>query len=371
MTTPTQPGQKPPKAFYIFAPVISILVTLLLIELFLALFHPIPFSIERNMYFEPDPYTGFRLKPGGLGYFQHNIPAQVNENGHRDDPATIAKPEGVYRILLLGDSFTVGANVRQEEAYGQVLEKLLNEESIQPVEVINAGVGGWEPLQYAQYYEHYGRAFHPDLVLIGFFVGNDAFNQLTAVEQLPTAVMGRRVSPGAAGSFRTALLVFLTEHSNLARMLVQKGPVQNDFTRTNCDQFTDEYLAVQRDRMPTHLKRSAEREALVANSVAQIKRIADMTAEDGIPVVVALLPDENQINPALQSLLIPADELADYDFGMPQSMLVEKFSEASIPTIDLLPAFLADPRCLYMNDTHWTPEGHRLAAEVIQAGLDR
>jgi hypothetical protein len=29
------------------------------------------------------------------------------------------------------------------------------------------------------------------------------------------------------------------------------------------------------------------------------------------------------------------------------------------------PAVLADQWCLYMNDNHWTPEGHELAASVI------
>ena len=85
----------------------------------------------------------------------------------------------------------------------------------------------------------------------------------------------------------------------------------------------------------------------------------------GKPVVVALLPDENQVNRALRSRILTADEIPDYDFGMPQSMLTEMFGEMDLKVIDLLPAFLADPRCLYMNDAHWTPQGQELAASAI------
>ncbi|RME42926.1 MAG: SGNH/GDSL hydrolase family protein, partial [Chloroflexi bacterium] len=270
---PESTPSSPPKAFYVLAPLFSILITLLLIEGFLALFHPVPYSIERNMFFEPDPYTGYRLRPNSLGYFQHGIPARVNSQGHRDDEVSLPKPEGVFRILMLGDSFTVGANVRQEEAYPQVLEQLLNQNSARKIEVVNAGVGGWEPFMYAQYYEHYGRQYEPDLVLIGFFVGNDAYNQLNRVEQLPTAVLGRRVTRKAAANPLTRIKVFLFEHSHLVRLLLQKGPHRREFTREHCADFTEEYLALQRERMPTHLKRSPEREAAMANALAQIGRI--------------------------------------------------------------------------------------------------
>ena len=57
----------------------------------------------------------------------------------------LTKPPGVFRILVLGDSFTVGANVRQEEAYPKVLEKRLQSVYGPRIQVVNAGVGGWDP----------------------------------------------------------------------------------------------------------------------------------------------------------------------------------------------------------------------------------
>lgn len=101
------------------------------------------------------------------------------------------------------------------------------------------------------------------------------------------------------------------------------------------------------------------------NGLRQMSRIEALADADGIPLVVALLPDENQVNPALRRVLVPAEQLQRYDFEMPQSMLAATFGAAGIRTIDLLPAFRVDRRCPYNNSTHWTPEWHALAAATI------
>src|SRR4029453_8146836 len=70
-------------------------------------------------------------------------------------------------IVVLGDSFTQGYGVEEHEAYPRVLEGLLD-----GVEVINLGVGGSCPLDYAANFEEVGRAYEPDLVLVGL-MAND------------------------------------------------------------------------------------------------------------------------------------------------------------------------------------------------------
>jgi GDSL-like Lipase/Acylhydrolase family len=340
-------------------------ITIVALELAMSVFHPVPFSIETNMYFEADPYTGFRLKPFGSGHFQMDIPAVANSQGNRDVEVPLKKPPGVFRILVLGDSFTVGANVRQEEAYPKALERRLVGLYGPKVQVVNTGVGGWDPFQYAQYFEHYGVQFEPDLVLVGFFVGNDTFEPHTSAEQLPTAILGHRVSRGAAARPLITLEIFLYDHSNLARLFLEQGPVNSDtFVRKRCDDFSEEYLTIQRSRISNHLGDTSTQRDKAQNAVNQIRRIKDMAGKS-VPVVVALLPDENQINRALQKRIIQPNEFSAYDFEMPQSMLIDMFRDVGVPTINLLPAFLADQRCLYMNDTHWTPEGHELVASVI------
>ena len=352
-------------------PMVSAILTLVIIELGFVIFHPIPFSIEKNMYFEPDPFTGYRLKPNSTGYFQQRIPARVNKNGHRDELVSVEKPDGVFRILVLGDSFTVGANVVQDNTYAEVLETLLTRSNTSTVEVINTGVGGWQPFQYAQYYEHYGWKFSPDLILVGFFVGNDTYDKMTGVHQSPTAILGRRMSREAALDRFIHLKVFMYNHFNFARLILNKGPILMDMTRRHCSDFSDQYLDIQRRRLRSHLRRTSALEGYARNNIDQIQRIKKLAEQDSIPLVVVLIPDENQINRNLQQVLLTDEERSRYDFDMPQSMLKNMFSYTAIPVVDLLPHFSEDSRCLYMNDTHWTAEGHALAAAVIYENITK
>jgi hypothetical protein len=353
------------RLYQILVPLLASMLAVGAIELGLAIFHPVPFSIESNMYFEADPYTGFKLKPGGIGHFQFGIPAVANSHGHRDVEVTLEKPPGIFRILVLGDSVTAGVSVRQEQAYPKVLERLLRGAYGPRIQVVNSAVGGWQPLQYAQYFEHYGYRFEPDLILVGFSVANDTYDESTKVEQLPTAVLGHRVSREAAAGPLIKLEVFLYEHSNLVRLLLNRGrDASPTFVRKQCDDFTPLYLAIQKEQMASHLRYSPTQRAKAQTAVNQIRRIREL-ADQRVPVIVALLPSEDQVSHDLQERVIDAGDVAKYDFDMPQSMLMDMFGEIGIPTINLLPAVRADRRCLYMNDTHWTVEGNELAAAVI------
>lgn len=347
----------------------GVALTLGVIELLLASLRPVPYSIERNMYYVADPHTGYRLKPYGQGEFAGRIEANANRHGHRSDDVPLFKEPGVFRILVLGDSVTVGASVEQSETYASVLQALLNRDAPPHVEVLNAAVGGWHPFQYAQYYEHYGPEFEPDLVLVGFFVGNDILKVVDSKDALHTAVLGRRVSRRAADSPLVKLRVALHEHSHLARLLLSPSQPRGSFARTSCDELPPFLLRIQRGRREIHRKDSPQLAAKAARAVRHIQRIQQLTAQAGIPLLVLLFPDENQLNPALQALVFPDPAL--YDLELPQSLLRELFAQAGVEVLDLLPAFRADSRCLFQNDTHWTAEGHALVAQQVYDRLSR
>ena len=355
------------RSLYILLPVISCLFGILLIELGLAIFYPIPFSLEKNMYFEPDPYTGFRHKALSQGSYPTGIDALANSRGHRDAEVEIPKPAGIFRILMIGDSFTVGANVEQSEAYPQQLERILNAGAGGKFEVVNAGVGGWSPFQYAEFLEHYGELYQPDLVLVGLFVGNDIYLDRFAVEQTLTAVLGRRVSREAVLNRWTTLRILAYENSHTARALMRIKPDNMNFVRDDCTDFTEYYVAIQKKRIDAHkAKPTGEESQLAIANVAELKRMQSIANEMGVKLLVVVLPDENQINPALQEQVIPADEQREYDFNMPQKFLQDIFETQDIASLDLLDVIRSDERCLYMNDTHWVPAGHLLVAEQIR-----
>lgn len=353
--------------FRIVVPVGSVLLALVVAEFGLRVVRPVPFAPEHNLVFEADPDTGYRIKPGGRGRHANGADMAASSQGLRNREIG-RKGERDFRILVLGDSFTAGSSVERDQAYPQVLESLLARRATRPVEVINTGVGGWDPFQYAQYFAREGFRFEPDLIVVGFFVGNDSYSAALSVDVLPTALGGRRLSRAAAARWTIRWEVLLYEHSHLVRAL---RPTLSDYRpRRSCDDFSASFLAVQAARLANHLGRTPERVAAAQANVDQILRIRDRAAERNVPVVVALLPDENQVSATLQARLLTGKEASLYDFSMPQALLRDRFEEARVPVIDLLPAFRSDPRCLYNNTTHWTAKGHALAAEGIAGGLE-
>jgi lysophospholipase L1-like esterase len=362
-------------------PVLAILLTVGAAELSLAWLRPVPFASESNLYFVADPHLGYRLKPDSVGFFEAaGVTGTVNRHGLRDDEFSAAKPAGELRILALGDSYTMGANVAQDATWPQVLERLLAQQTDTPVQVMNAGVGGYHPFHYTSDYQHHGRRLAPDLLLVGFFVGNDAFSSVSRVEHSRTAVDGRRVNRASVRAAPRAIRIelWLYAHSHLARrwfnrrlFVVAGDTLAPGGEPRDGGRFTPEYLQIQaRKARLLHRGTEAGARRKAENAVAQIAQLAQLAAEDRRPLLVVMIPDENQINSSLARAVVgDAARLAHHDLSLPQRALAPMFAERGIEVLDLLPAFLADERRLYMNDGHWSEAGHRLAAERILAAL--
>jgi hypothetical protein len=78
------------------------------------------------------------------------------------------KPEGVFRIAVLGDSFTFGVGVASEETASAVLEKLLNAQagSSKTYQVYNFGVNSYSPILEYIYIKKEIVKYKPDLVIL-------------------------------------------------------------------------------------------------------------------------------------------------------------------------------------------------------------
>jgi len=98
---------------------------------------------------------------------------RINSLGWRDPERTLAKPPGVRRVVLLGDSVTWGWGVDNGERYSDILERWLGEK----VELINLAVPGYGTDQQYWTLSERGIAYEPDAVVLCMI-----FNDLLEVE---------------------------------------------------------------------------------------------------------------------------------------------------------------------------------------------
>jgi hypothetical protein len=146
-------------------------------------FTPVPDSIRMR---PTIPEVPFLLRPNSetihyfgsdpRGYFDDGatLTYRTNSLGFRGPETSLKKPTGTFRIVGLGDSFTFGTGVRQEDTFLAVLEKTLNATRGHiSFEVINFGVMGFNTTHEVSLLQHIGVTYDPDAVVICFFL-NDA-----------------------------------------------------------------------------------------------------------------------------------------------------------------------------------------------------
>jgi hypothetical protein len=116
----------------------------------------------------------------------------------------------------------------------------------------------------------------------------------------------------------------------------------------------------------------AEAWAATERFVLDIERLA---ARHDARFAVVLVPAPWEVYPALwQTALdkLPTMRQASFDLDKPSHRLTSFLNAHGIRYVDLLPGFRAhgDSSALFFEmDNHWTPEGHRLASDLISHQL--
>ncbi len=123
-------------------------------------------------------YATWEINPKSLNVRFHtddfDVRVVTNNQGLREPQEVAASHDGKYRIVVVGDSMTFGWGVESDESYPRVAETLLREKyGITNVEVINMGKPGANPNEYLRFIRQYASQFNPDLIVLGFLIGND------------------------------------------------------------------------------------------------------------------------------------------------------------------------------------------------------
>ncbi|MBV8199766.1 MAG: SGNH/GDSL hydrolase family protein [Acidobacteria bacterium] len=283
--------------------------------------------------YEPVPllYTGRDLS------FYDYLGAS-NSLGFRDREHSVAKPAGVYRIVVLGDSIAAGLHVeRNEDVFPPILERLLGQAGLR-AEVINLAVSGYNTQQEVELLREKGLRYHPDLVLVAYTMSSrehldgDILKTLLEAEQQQGGVSSARVDSWLV---KSALYRFLR-----FRVLAARRPAPGPAPATAGGAGPQHYL-----------------DLVSTDTVAPYFGVLrDLSRRQHFQVLIAVFPRFVR-------------SFGYYTFGRQHQFVADLAKRNGFALVDLLVPFSdcrkASDEPVSSDNFHPSPYGHRCAAAAI------
>lgn len=382
--------------------------------------HPI-----RYILYQTDPDIGWRLRPGAQYRYQrdeYDLPIEINSQGLHDSEHTYDKPAGVYRILILGDSFTEAVQVPIADNFSRRLGDCLNQQNQQPVEVINSGVSYYSSAEELFFLQHEGWRYQPDLVLVAFYVGNDieAYEARKREDGWVASLGGFLTELDEAGNLKktwvdwaspspyediSPLQRLLQRTSRIYRLLAHPDSKAAEWLDQQKDAFNEtpmsRWLApAQAPGRPTAWAAGGT----LPNNFDLVIYAPTFPGGPNMPpevgetwaILQKIFAEFKQASAAMKAglgvLIIPAREQAHqryyqatyqqfskrygtslahiaWNYAQPDQALGRLFAQQDIPYLDLLPPLRAydatgGPSLYFEEDGHFNQAGHRLTAEL-------
>jgi lysophospholipase L1-like esterase len=308
------------------------LFAFLLVELVLRVV-PVPFvymsmrNVVQRDCTRPHPVMQYVNRENYRGMFRNRefrTTVRINAKGLRGPEFPYERPPGRERLLLLGDSFAFGWGVEEEEDVAGALQRRLP-----AAEVINGACSGWNTLQELQFLRLEGLRYHPAVVLL-FFCENDPGGN----EARYKFVDGRLWDADEPETRSADVRRWLIRHS-AAWNLLRYG-----WNRA-------------RGRIDGEGEPPEQRPGLWHAEEEYLRQMVSLCADDGARFAVVYVPNKGTATaPAAGIWLAPLKEFC---------------ARQAVPLLDLTgPLAEAGRRepVYFRIDDHWSPAGHRVAAEA-------
>lgn len=317
---------------------------------------------EEGLYID-HPTRGYTLKPGAYHRYvtpEVDIPIAISSDGLRDTTVAFARTAG-YRVLSVGDSFTMGLGVAADDTWSEQLERMLNGSGRGSASVVNAGIPGYSARQvrlrmedllplvrpnavvYGLTAESYIRMLHPMVLYGGTLVSSRALPGLRITER------GLLYSPYQHAWMRAADF-WLNQHFHLGAHLLAHA--RRLYERLVPSAVPVEPLAsldpeqIRRDMQPAMDELAAMNREVVAQHIRFIVLIVNVQREDA-----SFRPQDTIYN----------------------KVVADECRRDRITCIDMLPVLEqragGQPIFRRPHDQHWTPAAHALAAEALLSVL--
>lgn len=326
-----------------------------------------------------DELVGKRLVPNQSGWFvtdskEYFTWIDVNSGGWRESKHSLEKPEDIYRILVIGDSFVENFQVPLEQTFFKQLEKGFNN-----IEVVAMGLGDSGTAQQYILLKEFGLAYQPDLIIHFFFTGNDVKNNSLQLQGDPhrtyftlekeglklqpfktrTSIPGNRVKSFLKNNIRTLELLLNIKDKILTSLSSPAG-------------YPIDYHVYDKNYSQEYKKAWETTKRLILQSRTE--------AEDaGAEYILVSSANNEQVNQDVwESLKLeyPALQNADIDLEKPDKVLKEFCQEEDLNCLFMLPYFKdyrnkhSGETTHYLLDGHWNETGTDLVADFLVANLE-
>lgn len=338
------------------------------------------------VFLQYDEELGRSLIPGSTGYSDREGRGlvEINSAGFRDPEWTVAREPDVVRVAVLGDSFTEARQVDYGERYTEHLAAELERCLGAEVEVLNFGVAGYGTGQQWLLWRRVVKVYRPDLVILGFYYGNDVGNNLRETESDQIRPFfeldGERLVVDY--SFRSAARLHSIPH-RLSRLLSRHSRAFLFVRRRMLGQplFTIEGSGVTTEdfRSEAYLYRPPEPGTAWARAwrvtEAILARLADDVRSTGAELLLVSLSNPEQVlpRPEVRRALVEGDESASLFYA--EERLSDLAAAEGFRYLPLAPEMqeLADAEGIFFHGFdntaygrgHWNRAAHRFAGRRI------
>ncbi len=304
----------------------------------------------------PIPRPGITTRYDEPGVF--SLTCTHNSQGLRSEVEYTREKRADRRILVLGDSFTYGWGVDEDQTFCHLVERMMRERSPE-TEVVNAGNPGKGTDYALKFFRTKAADIKPDLTILCFFTNDFKENLLQHYYimqpsgELTERNVDREVSALKSRFWTSDLYNFMLRHSHLANLARKasfralKGPDER-INRRKVDQLREDTAADHDADRSFDLTR-----VLVENLASDVR-------ESGSDFMLFYFPS--------------VGEVQQFSNGGGQGQRERWFEEITslagleaYSVTDWLSSSPFDPRRLYFSDGHWTPLGHFLAAQYMHS----
>jgi len=341
--------------FRVASAVLGVLGALIATEMLLAVFDVGPklnVIYQENFRLSDDPALGYEWVPGSP-----DGSLTISRGGLRDREFAVPKPEGTFRIAVLGDSVTASFSLGRWQTYPKQLESLLEKYASGNTryEVLNLGVVGYNAPQAVASLRARAEAFEPDRVIYGYVL-NDPLPSHLIAESLAALEADARLQGRAAAARRVGRLL---SRSRLYALL--RPPTIPSDAQVSVD-WQAPLAAAARDGDPVAYLRELHADPVAWRRVAQA--LAELATARPDTAVVAIFP------------IRWSNAFASYPLVDLHERVMAEARRHGLATLDLTPALTAAGARLrnadlYDDRVHPNAAGNRAVAMALLQWLSQ